>query len=1317
MRFCFYNIQKLIILLIFTQQNFIHSQENESIWMYQNVGNYPENVHYHIDLNQGDFFIDNTGFTYSLFESPQKHNHEIKKKRNVNNNSSHNSLLKGQTIKTSFINSNLRNYKSIGRTSNHYKTFFKRGVKLDRSFGNNLVRYSSIYKGIDLELSTNNELFKYSFYVSPNANVDDIKQKTEGAIDSYVDSYGNLHHKNIFGEIIEKKPKAWNILKHGSIKEVKVEFKLKEDIISYYFPEGYDHELPLIIDPELIFSTFTGSTSDNWGFTATNDNDGNLYSAGICFGIGYPTTTGVFDINYHSGEVYKIENNGIVVNTIPGFDVTISKFSKDGKNLLYSTYLGGNGNETPNSIIVNKNNELIIFGATSSSDFPVSTNAYDQTYNGGNEFKTMDFYFTGSDIFITRINQDADKLIASTYVGGTNNDGLCKGDLIYNYGDNFRGEINLTSNEEVLVISTSNSVDFPLKNAFQNTLNGNNDAVILKLSPNLDNLLFSSYLGGTEEETGNSIQYSLNSDKIYIAGGTTSTDINSIKSKIKNNYLGGVGDGYVGIINNQTYNFETFRYIGTSSYDQVYFVQLDAQQNTYVLGQTEGKIGISSGKYGNPNSGQFISKFNQDLTQFLWSTTIGGQSGFVEISPTAFLVSECNDIFLAGWGSSVNQYEEHALNSSTLNFPVTEDALQKETEGDNFYIAVLTNDGENLKYGSFFGGVGKFGSHVDGGTSRFDKKGGIYHAVCGGCGGNDQGFTTTPNVWSETNKSENCNLAAFKIELNKISAVALVDDSVICSGGSVKFLNLSKSADTYHWDFGDKITSIEKEPIHSFKDAGKYKVRLIASNSKNCVLADTTFIEIIVNVSNIFKNIPTTYLCNDTVITLEMDHIEKATYSWKTSFNTDLQETSNKLTFKIEPPISILGTTIDNCTSIHYEFKFEKLTNQLDFVHDYSICLGDETFVNIGQVSNVDWKEHPEWKNKNEFTITPQKNTTLFFSAKTLDGCALNDSLHIEVLTPSSKLIPFYDTIICKGDSIQIDTRYVTNLSISPQEYTFFSHKKGYIKPEKTINYTLKYTDPCGNKIENFKIELRTPNLILSNDTTICFGDSVLITGSNMKFYEWQNYDNARIQSSNNQLKVSPKISTDYVLLGKDELGCIDIKKTSIFVYPRINFKPLIIQHAKWGDPAEINVFGENLKSVVWFPKIYLSCDSCFSVKANIYKNQSYLIKVTDRNNCKDSTIINLDFEASLYVPNAFYPESKNGNNIFKAVGLNIREYEMTIYNRWGELLKTIQNLEDGWDGIYQNQKCPNDVYIWKIKYLTDREEVIEKTGHVSLIR
>ncbi len=928
----------------------------------------------------------------------------------------------------------------------------------------------------------------------------------------------------------------------------------------------------------------------------------------------------------------------------------------------------------------------------------------------------MDFFFSGSDIFITKISQNADKIIASTFLGGTNNDGISKGQLIYNYGDNFRGEINLNSSEEILIISTTNSSDFPIKNAFQNNLSGKNDAITAKLSPNLDQLLFSSYLGGPGEETGNSIQFSNLNNKIYISGGTTSIDFNSIKSKLKNSYLGGAGDGYLAIINDQSNAVESFRFVGTSSYDQVYFVQLDSQLNTYVLGQTEGKIGISPGKYGNPNSGQFISKFNPDLTQFLWSTTIGGQSGFVEISPTAFLVSECNDIFLSGWGSSVNQYEEHAMNSSTLNFPVTDDAIQKNTEGDNFYIAVLNNDGENLKYGSFFGGLGQLGSHVDGGTSRFDKKGGIYHAVCGGCGGNPNGFSTTPGVWSEQNKSPNCNLAAFKIELNKIKAIASAEDSIICSGNTIKFTNNSRSADTYEWDFGDNTKSFEKNPVHLFKNEGKYKVRLIASDSKNCVLADTLFIDIKVNASLQNKNLPVTFLCKDTILTLEMDKPENASYTWKVN-NNNIEEKSNQLKIKIKAPMSILGTLKENCTSTVYEFRFEKLINQLDFNHDYSICLGEEVKINIGKVSSVDWLDQPQWKNKNEFSFKPVKNTTLPFIAKTIDGCPLEDSLHIEVLTPSSKLINFLDTNICIGDSIKINTKYITNFKITPDYFLSSKESFFYLKPRNETTYSISYTDPCGIKNETFKIKIRRPELIVSNDTTICLGDSILIKGSNMNFYSWQNYEYAKIQPSSNELKVSPKFPTSYNLLGMDELGCKDYKKINVTIFPKTTYTPTVIEKASWENPATVVVTGKNIKSIKWFPSSYLSCDSCFIVNASIYKDQLYTISIKDEYNCTDSTFIFLDFESTLYIPNTFYPESKNGNELFKAVGLNIRDFEMTIYNRWGELLKTITNINEGWDGIYKNQLCPNDVYVWKVKYLTDREEFKELTGHVTLLR
>src|SRR5690606_36710752 len=108
--------------------------------------------------------------------------------------------------------------------------------------------------------------------------------------------------------------------------------------------------------PILEFSTYTGSTADNFGFTATYDMAGNLYAGGIVFSIGYPTTLGAFQVNY-SGQV----------------DVGITKFTPNGSALLYSTYLGGTNTEVPSSLIVNHNNELVVFGTTGSSNFPTSS--------------------------------------------------------------------------------------------------------------------------------------------------------------------------------------------------------------------------------------------------------------------------------------------------------------------------------------------------------------------------------------------------------------------------------------------------------------------------------------------------------------------------------------------------------------------------------------------------------------------------------------------------------------------------------------------------------------------------------------------------------------------------------------------------------------------------------------------------------------------------------------------------------------------------------------------------------------------------------
>ena len=146
-----------------------------------------------------------------------------------------------------------------------------------------------------------------------------------------------LHIENSVDLLIDEKPIAWQII-DGKQVFVKCNYVLHLDTLGFDVLD-YNPEYPLIIDPTLIFSSYTGSTTDNWGSTATYDSLGNLYAGGIVVSTGgsmngYPTSTGAFQTQYQGG------------GTGLGVDIVISKFEDDGSSLLYSTYLGGNNNES-----------------------------------------------------------------------------------------------------------------------------------------------------------------------------------------------------------------------------------------------------------------------------------------------------------------------------------------------------------------------------------------------------------------------------------------------------------------------------------------------------------------------------------------------------------------------------------------------------------------------------------------------------------------------------------------------------------------------------------------------------------------------------------------------------------------------------------------------------------------------------------------------------------------------------------------------------------------------------------------------------------
>lgn len=752
-------------------------------------------------------------------------------------------MIDGYIVSVNFIGSNKNSLPQVFGQSKEYYNFFL-GKDQDKwasqVYAYQGAVYPSFYSGIDLKVYGYGNSVKYDFIVAPYADPAQIKIDYTGEEEQYLDN-GDLTIKTQIATIIEKKPIAWQYI-DGKKVFVRCEFLIYDDYVKFYFPDEYDPCYELVIDPLLIFSTYSGSAADNWGSTATPGENGTLYSAGVTnhfyntssgtsFSGTFPTTPGAFQTSW--GGLY---------------DIGILKYDSAGSQLLFASYLGGSSTESPHSLVVNKFEELIVLGTTGSNNFPATVGAFDQTFNNGSTkitvFTGID-YPNGSDIVVSRISRDGTKLMSSTFLGGSDHDGINLPDkgLVKNYGDALRGDVITDMDGNVYISSVTASKDFPVTQSFENTYqNGGTDALVIKLDQELSKVVWGGFIGGE----GLDAAYSIKLDKennIIVAGGTTSAAFPVSNNSFQTKIAGGV-DGWIAKISASGDAILNCTFTGTTSFDQIYFIDLNTGGEIYAYGQTSGNFYISPGVYNNPNSGQFIQKFDNSLSKLEFSTVFGSGKGVPDISPTAFLVNDCNNLYLAGWGGSINERVTTGWATSTFNLPVTDDAFQKKTSGHDFYLMVLSEGASRLSYATFMGGI-QSPTHVDGGTSRFDKNGVVYHAVCSGCGGNSD-FPTTTNALSKTNNSLNCNNAAFKFDLSSLNAL-IQANQFVCIPDTIIFENASVGGVTYNWNFGDGVqTNLNSTNAvkHLYKKPGQYKVRLIAFDGATCQIRDSTFVTI-----------------------------------------------------------------------------------------------------------------------------------------------------------------------------------------------------------------------------------------------------------------------------------------------------------------------------------------------------------------------------------------------------------------------------------------------------------------------------------------
>ncbi len=1044
----------LLFLFLFSFKTI--AQNTSAVRFIKNKGQWSEAIRYRATIPGGYLILKNQSLLYVFIDDQaQRRNHATGTDKNVSD------IVNGHSVEVFFEGSKatpqlVENHENelhfnyfLGNDPAHWASDVP-------TFGE--ITYHNIYPNIDLKLYAFRQTVKYEFVVSANADAAQIRMKYEGTKAMKL-AQNQLQIETTVNAFKENKPYSYQEIGNRT-KEVKADFKLENNIVTFDFPKGYDKKNTLTIDPELVFSTYSGSIADNWGHTATFDGEGNLYTAGtIHESYQFPTTAGAFQVKY-GGDI----------------DVGILKFSPDGTKLLYGTYLGGSFTDIPHSMIVNSRGELVVFGTTSSPNFPVSNSAFQSRFLGGPAVIPLAglSMFNGSDTFVAKLNSTGNRLMASTFVGGTGNDGLSQAFdfTIRNYGDEFRGEVVVDDKDNVYVATSSTSTNFPMSKPIQSSNAGRQDVVVFKLDFNLSNLLFSTYLGGAGSDAAYGIKWAA-SGALYVSGVTRSANM-PVKANSFKSLIGGTEDGFIAKFLND--KLEQLSYLGTTSADAAYLVDVDNDENVYTFGLSQGQYPVTTGTYNNANSGQFIQALDKTLSKSIFSTVFGSSSGHPDISPTAFNVNDCGNIYLSGWGGTVNIKNKYNLLGTTKGLPVTADAFRKATSGNNFYIGIFEKGAKSLLYGTFLGSTGlaaddERGDHVDGGTSRFSKSGVIYHATCA-C---DKGtaFPTTPSAWSQTNNSDNCNNAAFKFDIDVFRASFDVFDGTKkdvvqgCAPLTLDFLNTSVGGKTYTWDIqGNVISRDATGSKYTFTQPGDYKVTLKIFNPLVCRGQDVATKIIKVSTSKA-KATGDTTVCSDIPVQLKAEGGLK--YLWSPAAGLSNANIANPIA-KVKATTTFTVQVTDSiCTvSRTVTVKINDTKIDLEVFKDTTICPGRTAQLSVKSGAlKYKWSISTADSSKANIIVKPLITTTYTVVAQYADGCRSSKTVTVKVEDNKPDFKVSRDTTICEGQAVQLSAQGGTNYVWSPSSTLSDSTIKNPIaKPKQTTTYnvTSSYSDGCSPK-------------------------------------------------------------------------------------------------------------------------------------------------------------------------------------------------------------------------------------------------------------
>jgi len=537
-------------------------------------------------------------------------------------------------------------------TSNHFKgkdpAQWKTNVRNFRC-----ISYDDLWDGVDLTLSMENGLLKYDITLHPFSKPSDIVMEVDGTEDLVLSSMGTLNlimNNNKKIGLVEESAEAF-YADDDDENKIFSRFVVNDNSYSFHLGE-YDNSRSVIVKQE-IYSTFIGGGGweDVWDFSV--DDEGCIYMTRFTDSANFPTTNGSYDETYNGGD----------------WDVFVVKINASGTSLDYCTFIGGYLKDVGSSIDIDNYGCAYITGFTDSPNFPVTKGAFDITHNG-----------TDTDIFILKLNAEGNRLKYSTFLGGSKYDGG------YRIAVDDEGCAYITGETE--------STDFPatLSSFSPSYRGGGFDSFLTKLSSSGDSLIYSTYLGGSDDEAGFSI-YVDGAWNVYVFGETSSTDFPTSNNSLNKEYNGGEMDAFIIKLNSSGETLDFSTYLGGKGNEYSQNMVLDTEGRIYLIGGTNSEdFPTTDGAYDRSYNGgsmdAYIVKLNNSGDSMLYSTFFGGRS------------------WEAGYGIDVDHEGYVYLTGTTwsTDFPTTRDADNIIGGPCDAFVSKLNIPRSSLVFSSYLGG-------------------------------------------------------------------------------------------------------------------------------------------------------------------------------------------------------------------------------------------------------------------------------------------------------------------------------------------------------------------------------------------------------------------------------------------------------------------------------------------------------------------------------------------------------------------------------------------------------------------------------------